>query len=529
MNGCIYFCVILVIILIVVIYFQINNNILDNKEHFDNYGVYDTIPDMNKLLVKKTLNFKKVFENKKYSIWEPIPINDYYPLGHYLSLNKNPPKTMGILVKNNLGKNSKDKPLKYEILSITNKEHAIWKAIPHDTFISLGNIYSKNYPSKYKIRCVPKIYCSKSYIKNRQIENKISTNDKGYELWDIYDSHLFICNNLNNKNNIKDLKNVYTLNSNYLDIEKKLYIRTTNNYKKISTYNDTKLNKKFSIWRPIAQNNFCSIGDVCLADKINPNNKLNTIVAHKSLCRLPLNYGDKPQHKLVKNKDTITFWRPVPHNNYYFFGDVAVVGTEEPDADNLIYSVSIDYLKTITTDTHKLVYNNIDNKIPLSIWADQNNFFMVNNKYKNVSKNRVILNKDFTYSDQDMMDLSRKIVLKFKVNKNNLTKIEDNRLIDIIKTNLSSKLDININRLNNISINKIKNDIYLNIKSRNAGTKELSIEDILKKINNILEKEDIKIYNETKDMYYMTIDTVFVEDNIKNINLDNSLFTKKIA
>ena len=127
------------------------------------------------------------------------------------------------------------------------------------------------------------------------------------------------------------------------------------------------------------------------------------------------------------------------------------------------------------------------------------------------------------------MDLSRKIVWKFKVNKNNPTKIEDNRLIDIIKTNLSSKLDININRLNNISINKIKNDIYLNIKSRNAGTKELSIEDILKKINNILEKEDIKIYNETKDMYYMTIDTVFVEDNIKNINLDNSLFTKKIA
>ena len=541
MNRLIYFCIILVILLLVVIYLQINNNILDNKEHFDNYGVYDTIPDIDKLLVKKTLNFKKIFENKKYSVWEPIPINDYYPLGHYISFNKNPPKNMGILVKNNQGKNSKDKPSKYEILSITNKETAIWKPVPHDTFISLGNIYSKNYPSKYKIRCVPKKYCQKSYIKNRLIENKISINDKGYELWEIYDSDLFICNNLNNKNNIQYLKNVYTLNTNYLDTEKKLYIRTTNSYTKICSYYHPKLNKKFGVWRPIAHNNFCSLGDICLGDKINPNNKLNTIVAHKSLCRLPLNYGEKPLYKLVNkfNKGTkenkvikeniITFWRPVPHNNYYFFGDIAVIGSVEPDADNLIYSIPIDYLKTITTDTHKLVYNNVDNKSPMSIWTDPNNFFMVNNKYKNVSKNGVVLNNSFTYSNQDMMDLSRKIVLKYKINKNNLSKIDDNRLIDIIKDNLSSKLDINIGRLDNISINKIKNDIYLNIRSRNAGTKELSINDILKKINNILEHEDIKIYNENKDIFYMVIDAVFVEDNIKNINLDNSLFTKKIS
>ena len=150
----------------------------------------------NKLLIKKTMNYDKVFENNKYSIWIPKPINDYYPIGNYISLNKKPPSEMAILVKNNSGLESNDKPIKYEIVSITNKNYAIWKPIGATDQLSLGHIVSKDYPSKYLIRTLPSKFCEKSIVNNRLIKNKISNFDKGYELWSIQNSNLFICNNI---------------------------------------------------------------------------------------------------------------------------------------------------------------------------------------------------------------------------------------------------------------------------------------------------------------------------------------------
>ena len=64
----------------------------------------------------------------------------------------------------------------------------------------MGNIFSKEYPSKYLIRTVPKKFVNKSTINKRLVSNKISNFDKGYELWNINNSNLFVCNNLNNKN-----------------------------------------------------------------------------------------------------------------------------------------------------------------------------------------------------------------------------------------------------------------------------------------------------------------------------------------
>ena len=521
-------CVIIIVVCVVIIFFQVKYSTL---EQFNDYGVEidKKNSDKNKLLIKKTKNYKKIFENTKYSVWEPIPINDYFPLGHYISYNKKKPENMAILVKNKLGLKSKDKPIRFDVVSITNKEYAIWQPIGNKDFISLGVIYGKQYPSKYIIRCIPKHFCKSSYINNKIISNKIKKNDKGYELWSINNSNLFVCNNINNKNNLNNLKKVYRLNENYLDIEKKFYVRNTNKYKKICSYKDTKLNKDFYIWRPIPPDNFCSLGDIILDIEDNPNNMLNTIVAHNSLCKIPLNYGNRSIYKIKTNtkKYNISFWRPVPHNNYYFFGDIVVMGDEEPEADNIIYSISIDYLKTVNYDTHKIIYNNIDNKNPFSIWDDENNFFMVSKGYKNIKKNRIILNRDFVYSDYDMLDLGRKIILKFKTNKKTIKSIDENQLIDIIKTNLSSKLDINLSRLNTIKLNSSKKEIILNIKARGMGTDEVSINNIVKKLKNIIDHEDIKIYNKTKDNYYISIDELFTEENIKNIALDNSLFREK--
>ena len=75
-------CVIIIVVCVVIIFFQVKYSTL---EQFNDYGVEidKKNSDKNKLLIKKTKNYKKIFENTKYSVWEPIPINDYFPLGHY--------------------------------------------------------------------------------------------------------------------------------------------------------------------------------------------------------------------------------------------------------------------------------------------------------------------------------------------------------------------------------------------------------------------------------------------------------------
>ena len=474
----------------------------------------------NKLLIKKTMNYDKVFENNKYSIWIPKPINDYYPIGNYISLNKKPPSEMAILVKNNSGLESNDKPIKYEIVSITNKNYAIWKPICATDQLSLGHIYSKDYPSKYLIRTIPSKFCDKSIVNNRLIKNKISSVDKGYELWSIQNSNLFMCNNINNYN-LKALKDVYSLKENSIDIEKKIYIKSISSYKKICSYKDEKLGKKFYIWRPVSPPNFCSLGDIILSTKSDPNGKLNTIVVNKSFCKIPLNYGNKSINIIKSNNKSIAFWRPQPHNDYYFFGDIVVVGDEQPEADNLIYSISIDYIKHITKDIHTLVYNNISDDNPISLWSDPNHYFKCSNSYSNPNKNNYMLNMSFTESDYDLSDTRKILHITYNKNKN-LKKINDVELIYLIKQSISNKLDIRLERLNNISINK--DNIILDIEPKSTNINEHTINKCISKLNKHIEVEPLKIYNKNKDTHYISLMRIFNTEETNFIELDNSHF-----
>lgn len=479
----------------------------------------------NSLLIKKTNNFNKVYGNSKYTIWIPQPIDDYYPIGNYITFNKKPPTVIATLVKNNIGIQSNDKPIKYEIVSITNKNYAIWKPIPSNEYLSLGHIYSKEYPSKYSIRMIPKKYCIISNIKNKIVDNKISKIDKGYELWDIQQSNLFVCNNLNNYN-LNTIQNIYNLNYDYLQIEKKIYVKTINSYKKICSYKNNTLNKEFHIWRPSVMENFCSLGDVCLTKNINPNGKLDTIVVHKSFCKIPLNYGYKSISTVKYNNKNIHFWRPIPHNDHYFFGDIVVVGDDQPEADNLIYSISLDYIKQIYKPSHNMIYNNVSSNNPFSIWSDDNNLFSVNNSYNNPIKISYILNNRFVKSDLDLSDTKETINIKYNKN-NNLKKIENTKLIELIKKNISDKIDINIDRLEDIKLND--NTIIINIQQRKSGKNEIKIKECIKKLNTHIENEPIKIYNKKKDTYYIVMFKLYKTKQSKFIEIDNSEFNDKIV
>ena len=213
MDLCLVFLITFAIILCIVAYIQI---IYGNIEHFDINSDEDI--DNNKLLIKKTLNYNKVFENKYYTSWLPEPIDDYFPIGTTLTRNKKKPTTMAILVKNEHGKNSKD------------------------------------YPSKFLMRCVPEKYCQSSNLKDRLVTNQATKDDKGYELWSINKSNNFVCNNLNNSKTKFESSIPKVLNPHKLTVEKKLYVRNTRAYKKLCTYIDPKTNKKCDKFQLFSKN-----------------------------------------------------------------------------------------------------------------------------------------------------------------------------------------------------------------------------------------------------------------------------------
>lgn len=478
----------------------------------------------NKLYIKKTSDYEKVFSNSKYSVWCPKPINDYYPVGHYISLNKNPPKTMATLVKNNSGIESNDKPIKYEIIGISNDNYAIWKPIAAENYTAMGHIFSKEYPSKYLIRTVPSRFVNKSTINKRLVSNKISNFDRGYELWDINNSNLFVCNNLNNKN-LNYIKDVYSFNHSLLSIEKLLFIKTINSYKKIVSYKDTKLNKDFTVWRPIPTQNFCSLGDIVLKGKKDPNGKLDTIVVHKSFCKIPIDYGNKSVCK-IRNKSNdesknINFWRPKPHKNHFFFGDIVVVGENQPEADNLIYSISLDYIKKLNNNTSSLVYNNINEDNSISIWSDENNFLTVNNSYDVPKNDKLVINKMFSKSSLDLSDVRKMVNIKYTRN-NNINKISDQKLIENIQKNLSDKLDVKINRLNDITLDK--EFVNLNILQRENGSNDERISKIISKLSKMIDNEPVKIYDEQKTVYFIRLHKVYSKQKDNMLELDNTEF-----
>ena len=95
-----------------------------------------------------------------------------------------------------------------------------------------------------------------------------------------------------------------------------------------------------------------------------------------------------------------------------------------------------------------------------------------------------------------------------------------------LSISLASKLDIKENRIKKIIINK--SNISVTFESKQAGTNQLKVIQILEKLNNILNIGDIKIYDDDKNNYYYTIDLFIIKNmDTENIIIDNSMFEKK--
>ncbi len=518
MNKFLVFLVLFTVLLILIAYFQ-----MKNIENFTS-----EVPREDKLFIKKTNQYTKIYSNKKYNIWLPDNIDDYYPTGVLFtsSKNKNPPKNMSVLVKNEYGENAKDKPVKYEIMSITKNNYAFWIPVSSKNYTSLGVICSKEYPSKFLIRCVPSKFTLKTNILNKLVTNTINNVDKGYELWSLNKSNNITVNNLNNTNNIDSLKQIYRLNMAKCTTEKKLYMKYTTTYEKIGSYVDKKTENKFFIWKPKPPKNFCAIGYVCLTRDNNPNHKLETIVVHKSCCKPPINYGKRSLISFDNNEETtLSFWRPIPPKNYVALGDIVVEGEDEPASDNLIHCVSLDYLNEVK-NAQRMIWNNIDSNKSASIWVDSNNILHINNGYTNQRFHNYVLNKNLFTSDNDLLDEVKILSLNYRINNNSSSKVNRPKLEKLLRKTLTSKLDIHDNRLKDINIEE--DNINVKIDARNSGSNELSVKEVLIKMKKILDNGDIKVFNEEKNNYYIIIDS-FIVKNIDNNNvlIDNSRFIDK--
>ena len=71
MNKFLVFLILFTVLLILIAYFQIKT-----IEQFTS-----DLPTEDKLFIKKTNQYTKMFSNKKYNIWLPDNIDDYYPTG----------------------------------------------------------------------------------------------------------------------------------------------------------------------------------------------------------------------------------------------------------------------------------------------------------------------------------------------------------------------------------------------------------------------------------------------------------------
>jgi hypothetical protein len=532
--------ILLLIILIIIVTRQITINKVDLSKYFDsgnnlNYslrnfrqeGFENSVSTEenyfgDKLDVRKTNSYKLIFKNAKYSIWEPKMIDNYIPVGHIVTKKNKPPKTFSILV--NSEKTMSIKPDKFNIVAISNNNFGVWQPVSDNPdYVSLGNIFSKEYPSKYSVRLVNKKYLVKSDLSKMIIKDKVGDKDKGYEIWGIKDSDLFTVNNKNNVNEFNSLKNIYNLNYNLIDVSKKMYIKYTMSYKKIMSFKDNKMDKEFSIWRPVPPNNFCSLGDVILNSITDPNNILQTVVVHKSFCKFPTSYGLKPVVKIQKKSKEYSLWKPEAPENYYFLGHVVTNGVEEPSSENLVACIPVDYLDKTSNKTHNLIWNNVNEENPKSLWMSYLNLVSGNNKYNSPDTNSIVINRDLTASDIDLLDNSKSIVLSFKKNNKNMKPLDIIYTRNMIKHNFSRKFDIDENRIKIDNFDIKNKKLTMTILPRKIDTNSILVNDTIEQIQKTLNLGDIKIYTEDKSDYIILIDDGgIVKDNLNEIDIDNS-------
>lgn len=456
----------------------------------------------NKLNIKKTNNYRIVFENDQFSVWDAINIDDYTSTNQYITAKNKTPSVLGILVKSR--SDGLDKPKGYRLIS-TIDDIKIWKMIPNDGYVAMGHIFSKEEPQLHQYRCIDQKYVLQDTIKS--IEYSIDN----YNIWSgsISNSFLYLTSPLNNIND-----SLYKYKYDTFDVEK-LKLKNINSFIKIAELYD------IAFWKPDTITDYCSIGQIAYPVGKNPNTDgLSMSIVHKKFCKPLYNYKQKIL-SFVYQDNVFSVWRPKCYSGYGVMSDVVTIGSDAPVDDRDVFSVSLDTFKNINY-SRTMDWTSMNSRLNdmFSIWCNSNKYFHLTNGLDKPFTFDIEIDSNYTINDYDIMDKTRDISLTFNKEKS-FAKYDENEIIDLIKNNLSNRLIIRENRLQDLVIEDDKINMKVSPKLKNIG--EATSKDICDNIKSLIDTVSIKIYTNNRLNCLLTINQMeeyYVPENI--IYLDNS-------
>ena len=474
------------------------------------------------LEIKKTLNFREVYfnEKEKYHIWEPVPIGDYYPIGHYLTISKNPPKKPAVLIRASETEN--DKPVKFTLISMTEGDkYGIWKPVPREGHEVMGHIFSRDYPSRHTIRCPSKGHLVPCNLKGTCIESR------GYSIWNTdKNGDLLLANNSSIGNAPDDTP--FTIHVNKIHQSEQLKLKTTRKYKRLFRKRNEKLNQSITFWRPVPPEGYVSTGDILTTNGFNPNNEITSFVVSRDFVKFPKDFGKK-LITLSNKTGKATIWKPNAPDGYIALGHIINAGTDEPESNQIVGCVALEYTREYTTHRMKMVYNNIPSKSIFSIHeTPETHHFSVNSGLEAPQEGSIVLNKNLMYLDKDCMDYPRDIILDYELNPENTLNYTPSDREKYLVDTLSRRVNVAPNRFQNIRFNTTRKKIHLTVDSRAANSGEMTVGEIVILIRKLVLEEKLKIYSTDYNNHISTLTYIeILRPKRDKIMLDNADFRQK--
>jgi hypothetical protein len=530
------FKILLISALLFIIVVVISQVLLNKYETFTAVSHDDTSSspaDGKPLDIKKTLDFRQVYKSDKYCVWEPKQIGEYYPIGHYLTIDENPPTNPAILIKS-LDKCEDDKPVRYTVLTMNKDGYAVWKPNAKHGFASVGHIFSKDYPSRHVIRLPSKEHVMPSNLKDKVID------DSDVAIWSVEDSDLFLANNKQNSETPKDTPK--TINVNLASNIEPLNVKYTKKYKKMFEKSNSKMNKTFTIWRPEPPEGYVSLGDIATSNRLDPNDTMETMVVMESQVKYPIHFNNNPichlnenenenKNKNKKVKSKVSFWKPKAPEGYTSVGIVVNLGTGEPESNKIIGCVPVEYVKVFNNDcnySHKMIWNNLPSQKNISVFTDKSNRVFVYNSLKCSNENNKTIDNNYIFIEKDRFDYPRDAIISYELNKNNQLVYNEKEREEFIKHSLKNQFLVSDKRFTDFKFNTEKLKFMVTVTSRNQNSDEMTAMELLMKMRNQTMNEPIKVFSKehTNHISSLTYIDILEPENNK-IVLDNSLFRKK--
>jgi hypothetical protein len=431
--------------------------------------------DKNKyLIVKETNTYNQIYKCNTYTVWEPVPIDDYYPIGQIVTEGNYPYET-AILVKGTPDNKVDD----YMAISVIDNKYTIWKPLPKKGQTGLSYIVSQKKPSLNRIRTVKSEFTEKSRITKMFVEHKNKKITKGTIFWNIQDSPYFVASS---KDNSKEkIADVYYIPVEYQRPIKKILVDYTKRYKNIWKHKNG--DNLLSIWRPIPENGYHSLGDIVIDSDMDPNNVVKTPTIHASSGKPILHFNESPIS--YKTKDTkVNFWKSKNHAGYTSLGNIVSFDNTEPSND-IVYSIPYEYLKK--TKEIKNVWNPLSlNKQKCNIWSNDN-FCHIESNFNFPKTHLYSIHPNYIQIKSDPLDNNKQFTFTFNPKQTPILKKD---IIKFLKQTLSNKLDITESRISIEYIDTESNKIKLNINKRPLHGSEQSSQDIITELTQLIYKKN---------------------------------------